>query len=222
MSQYTYFFSTGRLFVLVDPPAFGHVGCNTFVASPLFESSLLTHNPTLINNELKTNTHNTHTTGIELTWNYGTEKEEGMVYNTGNADTTGTADGNKIRGGMSVVVFVGIQSLSCCRRLRFHRVNMKTYLKGIFATPFITHTLQGFGHLGITVPNVYRACQRFHSLGVAFHKSPNSGGMKGLAFIKDPDGYLIEVLPRGEMVVEDVDCLGVESHGGDGYKDNSK
>ncbi|KAL7520132.1 hypothetical protein ACHAWX_004875 [Stephanocyclus meneghinianus] len=124
------------------------------------------------------NSKQTHTTGIELTWNYGTEKEEGMVYNTGNADTTGTADANKIRG--------------------------------------------GFGHIGITVPNVYRACQRFHSLGVAFHKSPNSGGMKGLAFIKDPDGYLIEVLPRGEMVVEDVDCLGVESHGGDGYKDNSK
>ena len=24
------------------------------------------------------------------------------------------------------------------------------------------------------------------------------GGMKGLAFIKDPDGYLIEVLPKGK------------------------
>lgn len=36
---------------------------------------------------------------IELTWNYGSENEEGMVYNTGNADDTGTADGNKIRGG---------------------------------------------------------------------------------------------------------------------------
>src|SRR6056297_3177654 len=30
---------------------------------------------------------------IELTWNYGTEKEEGPVYNTGNGDTTGTQDG---------------------------------------------------------------------------------------------------------------------------------
>ncbi|EED96699.1 predicted protein, partial [Thalassiosira pseudonana CCMP1335] len=77
---------------------------------------------------------------IELTWNYGSENEEGMVYNTGNADAT------------------------------------------------------GFGHIGITVPNVYTACERFHKMGVEFHKSPNSGGMKGLAFIKDPDGYLIEVL----------------------------
>ena len=39
------------------------------------------------------------TIGVELTWNYGTENEEGMFYNTGNADTTGTADGSKIRGG---------------------------------------------------------------------------------------------------------------------------
>ena len=51
----------------------------------------------------------------------------------------------------------------------------------------------GFGHIGITVPNVYDACDRFHELGVEFKKSPNSGGMKGLAFIKDPDGYWIEV-----------------------------
>ena len=27
-------------------------------------------------------------------------------------------------------------------------------------------------------------------------KSPNSGGMKGRAFIYDPDGYLVEILPK--------------------------
>ena len=26
----------------------------------------------------------------------------------------------------------------------------------------------GFGHLGITVPDVYVACERFHKLGVQF------------------------------------------------------
>ncbi len=45
---------------------------------------------------------------------------------------------------------------------------------------------------------------------------------QGLAFIKDPDGYLIEVLPQGEMIAEPVDCLGVAADGGEGYKDNSK
>ena len=54
---------------------------------------------------------------IELTWNYGSEAEEGRVYNTGNSDSTGSADGAKVRG--------------------------------------------GFGHLGITVPDVYEACERY-------------------------------------------------------------
>ena len=44
----------------------------------------------------------------------------------------------------------------------------------------------------------------------------------GLAFVKDPDGYLVEVLPQGPMVTKRVDCAGVAVDGGSGYKDNSK
>ncbi len=52
---------------------------------------------------------------------------------------------------------------------------------------------KGFGHICVSVPDVNAACDRFESLGVEFVKRPNDGSMKGIAFVKDPDGYWVEI-----------------------------
>lgn len=85
---------------------------------------------------------NKQRTILELTYNYGTEKEEGAVYHNGNKDP------------------------------------------------------RGFGHLGISVPDIENACERFEKEGVRFQKRLTDGNMKNIAFILDPDDYWIEILPQ--------------------------
>lgn len=57
---------------------------------------------------------------------------------------------------------------------------------------------EGFGHLAIGVKDIYSTCDRIRRLGGEISREP--GPMKHsttlLAFIKDPDGYSIELLER--------------------------
>ncbi|KAI0279347.1 glyoxalase I [Russula aff. rugulosa BPL654] len=58
---------------------------------------------------------------------------------------------------------------------------------------------RGFGHIAITVDDVEAACARFERLGVPFKKRLTDGKLKNIAFILDPDGYWIEVLPSSPL-----------------------
>ncbi|WP_111639515.1 lactoylglutathione lyase [Marinomonas shanghaiensis] len=58
---------------------------------------------------------------------------------------------------------------------------------------------RGFGHIGFHVPDLEGACQRFEALGVPFQKKLSDGKMNNIAFIKDPDGYWIEIFDASRM-----------------------
>lgn len=59
---------------------------------------------------------------------------------------------------------------------------------------------RGFGHIAITVDNVVEACARFEGLNVPFKKHLTDGKMKNIAFLLDPDGYWVEIVPSHPML----------------------
>lgn len=53
---------------------------------------------------------------------------------------------------------------------------------------------QGFGHICFSVPDLAAAVRWFDENNVSYVKRPEQGKMKDVAFIKDPDGYWIEIV----------------------------
>lgn len=58
---------------------------------------------------------------------------------------------------------------------------------------------QGFGHICFSVPDLDAAVQWFDDNQVTFVKRPDQGRMKDVAFIKDPDGYWIEIVEPSRL-----------------------
>lgn len=59
---------------------------------------------------------------------------------------------------------------------------------------------QGFGHICISVPDLDKAIAWFDDNGVEFIKRLEDGKMNHIAFIKDPDGYWIEIIQADRTV----------------------
>ncbi len=56
----------------------------------------------------------------------------------------------------------------------------------------------GYGHVAIEVDDVYAACDEIKRLGgkVIREPGPMKGGTKAIAFVSDPDGYMIELIGK--------------------------
>jgi len=55
-----------------------------------------------------------------------------------------------------------------------------------------------FGHIAIGVPDVYKACEKMKAMGgeIIRDAGPMNAGTTIIAFLKDPDGYEIELIGR--------------------------
>ena len=58
---------------------------------------------------------------------------------------------------------------------------------------------QGFGHICFAVPDLDAAVAWFDQHQVTYVKRPDQGKMKDVAFIKDPDGYWIEIVEPARL-----------------------
>ncbi|MGL4381735.1 MAG: lactoylglutathione lyase [Vibrio sp.] len=54
----------------------------------------------------------------------------------------------------------------------------------------------GFGHLALGCEDIYAACAKIRQLGgnITREPGPVKGGQTHIAFVKDPDGYAIELI----------------------------
>ncbi|ATX83055.1 methylmalonyl-CoA epimerase [Mariprofundus ferrinatatus] len=60
----------------------------------------------------------------------------------------------------------------------------------------------GFGHVAIGVDDIYAVCDRIRESGALITREPGAmkHGSTVIAFVKDPDGYAIELIERSSQV----------------------
>jgi lactoylglutathione lyase len=58
---------------------------------------------------------------------------------------------------------------------------------------------QGFGHICFSVPDLDAAIRWLDDNKVTYVKRPEQGKMRNVAFVKDPDGYWIEIIEPARL-----------------------
>ena len=58
---------------------------------------------------------------------------------------------------------------------------------------------QGFGHICFAVPDLDAAVRWFDENQLVYVKRPEQGRMRDVAFVKDPDGYWIEIVEPARL-----------------------
>lgn len=55
-----------------------------------------------------------------------------------------------------------------------------------------------YGHIAIETDDIYATCEKIKSMGGVITREPGpvKGGKTVIAFVKDPDGYMIELIDR--------------------------
>jgi lactoylglutathione lyase len=57
-----------------------------------------------------------------------------------------------------------------------------------------------YGHIAIETEDIYKTCDKIKSLGGMITREPGpvKGGRTVIAFVKDPDGYMIELINKSD------------------------
>ncbi len=55
-----------------------------------------------------------------------------------------------------------------------------------------------FGHIALGVPDIYKTCEELEAAGVEIPRPPGpmKHGGSVIAFVRDPDGYMIELIEK--------------------------
>jgi lactoylglutathione lyase len=107
-----------------------------------------------------------------------------------------------------------------CDHLKMNLIRRKDYPSGKFTLAFVgygdednntvvelTHNWDqgedydlgnGFGHIAIGVGDIYSVCEGLEKIGIEVQRKPGpmKHGATLIAFVKDPDGYMIELIEK--------------------------